>query len=112
MSRLLEINIIELLENGSLCRRDIADMLGTPWTTTYDHLERLENKDVVERYRQKDNDKRGASKVYWRLKTHEATIYELENELNRLKGDPIEELEYQLGRLKIKFKEGVGVKSV
>lgn len=112
MSRLLEIDIIEVLEEGSLCREELSEILKTPRTTIYDHLIRLKKKGLVEFFEEENRNKKGRRRVLWRLKVLESTIYHLEQELERLKGDPIDELIYKFNRLKIKQNKGVEIQNV
>ena len=59
--------LIELLaKRGTMTRKELMDESGTPWTTCYDNLEKLEGRGIVKRF-DIHNQKRGRPKVGWRL---------------------------------------------
>lgn len=73
-----QVDILELLlDNGAMERQSICNKLEISWSTCYDNLKYLESLEKVERYHEKSNGKRGASKVMWKLKkeNEKKTIY-------------------------------------
>ena len=67
----LQLGIIQLLiKKGPMIRRDIMTELNIPWTTAYDNLKILLQRQIVERYPKK-NGKKGRSFVYWKIKNWE-----------------------------------------
>lgn len=72
----LQIKLVNTLkETGPTQRSTLVEILSTPRTTIYDNLERLQKKDIVERF-SRNNGKRGRPKVYWKLKEQEEVIQE------------------------------------
>lgn len=60
--RLLKI----LYQDGPLTRKDICKKLNTPWTTTFNNLERLEKKEYVKRF-SKETGRKGRPPVFWEI---------------------------------------------
>ena len=64
----IQYNLIRTLKKtGPLTRRDLVKKLNTPRTTIYDNLIKLQKRKLVEKF-SKNNGKRGAPLVFWKLK--------------------------------------------
>ncbi len=63
----IQYQLIQILEIGSLKRRDLVQLLNSPRTTVYDNLIKLHKRKVVEKFT-KNNGKRGRPVVFWKLK--------------------------------------------
>ena len=55
-----------LCQDGALTRKELCKKLKTPWTTTFDNLERLEKKEYVKRF-SKETGRKGRPKVFWEI---------------------------------------------
>ncbi len=55
-----------LCECGALTRKELCKKLNTPWTTTFDNLERLEKKEYVKRF-SKETGRKGRPPVFWEI---------------------------------------------
>ncbi|TFG23788.1 MAG: hypothetical protein EU532_13135 [Promethearchaeota archaeon] len=64
----LQNNLVKILEkSGPLTRNQLVKQLGTPRTTIYDNLLKLQKRRVLEKYT-RSNGKRGRPLVFWKLK--------------------------------------------
>jgi len=60
-------DLIQLLEaEGPMKRRDIMEELGLAWTTTYDNLEKLQKRELVEKFKKIHG--RGRPYIFWKIK--------------------------------------------
>ena len=64
----LQNNLVRILEkNGPLTRKQLVKQLGTPRTTIYDNLLKLQKRRILEKYT-RSNGKRGRPLVFWKVK--------------------------------------------
>jgi len=62
----IQNNLIKTLdEKGPLTRRDLVKLLGTPRTTIYDNLLKLQKRKVVEKFSRNEGN-RGRPLIFWK----------------------------------------------
>ena len=64
----IQDNLLKFLDHtGPTTRSDLVKQLGTPRTTIYDNLLKLQKRKLIEKYT-RNNGKRGRPLVYWQIK--------------------------------------------
>lgn len=95
----LQQDLLEILKEKPLCRKEIVNKLDQKRTTIFDNLAKIQEKGFVKKF-SRTNGKPGRPIVYWKLissKNNEKIIEELEEKLKDLK---IKSLEFELRQIK------------